>query len=68
MEQALEQIESWPYNFPASEDFPKSAQRGNVSGTLLIKDRYHYAIIDFSKISFSLLYCIYEMCDAGENI
>ncbi|XP_047976988.1 rhamnogalacturonate lyase-like [Salvia hispanica] len=39
-QQALEQIESWPYNFPASEDFPKSAQRGNVSGTLLIKDRY----------------------------
>ncbi|XP_057773237.1 probable rhamnogalacturonate lyase B isoform X1 [Salvia miltiorrhiza] len=39
-QQALEQIESWPYNFPASEDFPKSAQRGNVTGTLLIKDRY----------------------------
>ncbi|KAH6788535.1 Rhamnogalacturonate lyase family protein [Perilla frutescens var. frutescens] len=38
--QALEQVESWPYSFPASEDFPKSAQRGSVTGTLFIQDRY----------------------------
>ncbi|KAG8369146.1 hypothetical protein BUALT_Bualt15G0121000 [Buddleja alternifolia] len=35
----LEQVESWPYSFPASEDFPSSAQRANVSGRLLVKDR-----------------------------
>ncbi|KAK4434255.1 hypothetical protein Salat_0588300 [Sesamum alatum] len=36
---ALEQVESWPYSFPASEDFPKSAERGSVSGRLLVRDR-----------------------------
>ncbi|KAL0368865.1 UNVERIFIED_CONTAM: hypothetical protein Scaly_1105400 [Sesamum calycinum] len=34
-----EQVESWPYSFPASEDFPTSAERGNVSGRLLVRDR-----------------------------
>ncbi|KAI3460079.1 hypothetical protein Pfo_016742 [Paulownia fortunei] len=38
-EQVLEQVESWPYSFPASEDFPTSDQRGNVSGRLLVRDR-----------------------------
>ncbi|PON59605.1 Rhamnogalacturonate lyase [Parasponia andersonii] len=31
--------QSWPYSFPASEDFPKSEERGNVSGRFLVKDR-----------------------------
>ncbi|KAH7567624.1 hypothetical protein JRO89_XS07G0107000 [Xanthoceras sorbifolium] len=34
------EVESWPYCFPASEDFPKSDQRGNVSGRLLVRDKY----------------------------
>ncbi|KAL4283616.1 hypothetical protein GQ457_16G016320 [Hibiscus cannabinus] len=34
------EVESWPYTFPASDDFPKSNQRGNLSGRLLVKDRY----------------------------
>ncbi|XP_057974844.1 uncharacterized protein LOC131162413 [Malania oleifera] len=34
------EIQSWPYSFPASEDFPSSDQRGNISGRLLIWDRY----------------------------
>ncbi|KAF5462025.1 hypothetical protein F2P56_018067 [Juglans regia] len=34
------EVESWPYHFPASEDFPSSDQRGCVSGRLLIQDRY----------------------------
>ncbi|OMO57563.1 hypothetical protein COLO4_35295 [Corchorus olitorius] len=34
------EVQSWPYNFPASEDFPKSEQRGNVNGRLLVEDRY----------------------------
>ncbi|CAI9116109.1 OLC1v1017177C1 [Oldenlandia corymbosa var. corymbosa] len=34
------EVQSWPYTFPASEDFPSCDQRGNVSGTLLVKDRY----------------------------
>ncbi|KAL2537903.1 Rhamnogalacturonate lyase family protein [Forsythia ovata] len=38
--QVLDEVQSWPYSFPDSEDFPPSAERGNVSGRLLVKDRY----------------------------
>ncbi|KAL8096326.1 hypothetical protein AgCh_037332 [Apium graveolens] len=34
------EVDRWPYCFPASEDFPSSDQRGNVSGRLLVKDSY----------------------------
>ncbi|PIN19713.1 Rhamnogalacturonan endolyase [Handroanthus impetiginosus] len=36
----LEESESWPYSFPASEDFPKADQRGTVQGRLLVRDRF----------------------------
>ncbi|XP_065875155.1 uncharacterized protein [Euphorbia lathyris] len=39
-EQMLIEVESWPYNFPQSEDFPYSDQRATISGQLLIHDRY----------------------------
>jgi rhamnogalacturonan endolyase len=39
------EVQSWPYSFPASEDFPKSDQRGNVSGRLLVRDRWAYTDI-----------------------
>ncbi|OVA15246.1 Rhamnogalacturonate lyase [Macleaya cordata] len=39
-EQMLIEVQSWPYSFPASEDFPSSDQRGTVSGRLLVRDRY----------------------------
>ncbi|XP_075088803.1 uncharacterized protein LOC107831685 [Nicotiana tabacum] len=39
-EQMLVEVQSWPYSFPASEDFPSSSQRGNISGRLLVQDRY----------------------------
>ncbi|XP_062116129.1 probable rhamnogalacturonate lyase B isoform X3 [Humulus lupulus] len=38
--QMMTEVQNWPYNFPASEDFQKSDQRGNVSGRLLVLDRY----------------------------
>ncbi|CAK9186563.1 unnamed protein product [Ilex paraguariensis] len=38
--QMLVEVQSWPYSFPASEDFPFSDQRGNVSGRLLVRDGY----------------------------
>lgn len=38
--QMMTEVQSWPYSFPASEDFQKSDQRGNVSGRLLVLDRY----------------------------
>ncbi|XP_058081206.1 uncharacterized protein LOC131229304 isoform X11 [Magnolia sinica] len=34
------EVESWPYNFPVSEDFPNSDQRGSISGRLLVIDRF----------------------------
>ncbi|KAM3342324.1 putative rhamnogalacturonate lyase B [Capsicum galapagoense] len=39
-EQMQIQVQSWPYSFPCSEDFPSSSQRGNISGRLLVLDRY----------------------------
>ncbi|KDO81260.1 hypothetical protein CISIN_1g0069272mg, partial [Citrus sinensis] len=39
-QQTLNESESWPYSFPASEDFPKWNQRGNISGRLQVQDRY----------------------------
>ncbi|PRQ20941.1 putative rhamnogalacturonan endolyase [Rosa chinensis] len=38
--QMMIEVQSWPYSFPASENFPKSDQRGDVSGRLLIRDGY----------------------------
>lgn len=37
--QMVNEVESWPYTFPASEDFLSSAQRGKVEGRLLVRDR-----------------------------
>ncbi|KAK6125862.1 hypothetical protein DH2020_040388 [Rehmannia glutinosa] len=39
-EQMIIETESWPYNFPVSDDFPFAEQRGIVSGRLLVRDRY----------------------------
>ncbi|XVF59127.1 hypothetical protein PTKIN_Ptkin07bG0250400 [Pterospermum kingtungense] len=38
--QLSEEIGSWPYNFSQSEDFPHAEQRGEVSGQLLVLDRF----------------------------
>ncbi|KAF7817056.1 putative rhamnogalacturonate lyase B [Senna tora] len=38
--QMLIEVESWPYNFPASQDYLKWDERGNVNGRLLVRDRY----------------------------
>lgn len=34
------EVESWPYDFPLSEDFHSSNQRGTVRGRLVVHDRY----------------------------
>ncbi|KAL5559920.1 hypothetical protein UlMin_036131 [Ulmus minor] len=36
--QTVIEDQSWPYCFPASEDFPKSDERGSVWGRLLVQD------------------------------
>ncbi|GKV19907.1 hypothetical protein SLEP1_g30106 [Rubroshorea leprosula] len=38
--QLMSEVQSWPYNFPASEDFPRSDKRGTISGRLLVKDSF----------------------------
>ncbi|XP_057807277.1 probable rhamnogalacturonate lyase B [Salvia miltiorrhiza] len=37
--QAAEETKKWPYNFPLSRDFPRSNQRGAISGRLFVHDR-----------------------------
>ncbi|CAH9078339.1 unnamed protein product [Cuscuta europaea] len=39
-EQMKVEVQSWPYSFPASEDYLSSNQRGNISGKLLVSDKY----------------------------
>jgi rhamnogalacturonan endolyase len=39
IDQMINEVQSWPYDFPASEDFQSADQRGNVQGRLLIRDR-----------------------------
>ncbi|XP_057726287.1 probable rhamnogalacturonate lyase B isoform X2 [Arachis stenosperma] len=38
-DQMNEEVENWPYDFPASEDFQISSERGSVNGTLLVRER-----------------------------
>lgn len=38
--QMMAEVESWPYSFVASEDYPKSEERGMARGRLLVCDRY----------------------------
>ncbi|XVE83036.1 hypothetical protein DITRI_Ditri16bG0054600 [Diplodiscus trichospermus] len=38
--QLSEEIESWPYNFTRSDDYPHADQRGKVLGQLLVRDRF----------------------------
>ncbi|XP_061361401.1 probable rhamnogalacturonate lyase B [Gastrolobium bilobum] len=39
-QQLSEEIKSWPYDFPKSDDFFPPNKRGTVEGRLLIQDRY----------------------------
>ncbi|KAI3859554.1 hypothetical protein MKX03_024008 [Papaver bracteatum] len=38
--QLSKEVKSWPYSFPASDDFPAADQRGTVTGSLSVRDRY----------------------------
>ncbi|XP_059436640.1 probable rhamnogalacturonate lyase B [Corylus avellana] len=39
-EKMLHEVDSWPYNFTESRDFPSVDQRGTVAGQLLVSDQY----------------------------
>ncbi|CAI0549645.1 unnamed protein product [Linum tenue] len=38
--QMMVEVLSWPYTFPASEDYQKPDQRGYATGRLLVQDRF----------------------------
>ncbi|KAL6184537.1 hypothetical protein ACLB2K_045938 [Fragaria x ananassa] len=38
--QMVTEVQTWPYKFPASTDFPPSHERGNLSGRIQVQDRY----------------------------
>ncbi|KAK7386695.1 hypothetical protein VNO78_27030 [Psophocarpus tetragonolobus] len=40
VEQLAEEIKSWPYDFPKSDDFLPASKRGKVEGQLLVQDRH----------------------------
>ncbi|XP_052188166.1 probable rhamnogalacturonate lyase B [Diospyros lotus] len=39
-EQMKIEVQSWPYSFPNSDDFPKFHQRGTLTGRFLVQDWY----------------------------
>ncbi|RZB99130.1 Rhamnogalacturonate lyase [Glycine soja] len=42
VQQLSEEIKSWPYDFPNSEEFFPANKRGRVEGRLLVQDRYMF--------------------------
>ncbi|KAK4342550.1 hypothetical protein RND71_038366 [Anisodus tanguticus] len=66
-EQMLIEVESWPYSFPASEDFPSLSQQGNVSGRLFVQDRiqeYQF----WTKADEQGHYIISDICAGDYNL
>ncbi|KAI5355780.1 hypothetical protein L3X38_008675 [Prunus dulcis] len=47
--QMMTEVQKWPYDFPASSEFPPSDQRGNVSGRIQVRDRYVIVKIAFRE-------------------
>ncbi|KAF3327218.1 putative rhamnogalacturonate lyase B isoform X1 [Carex littledalei] len=55
--QMQKEVDRWPYEFPASEEFLKSNQRGSVTGRLSIYDRYSNTsdkLADFPYVGLAL--------------
>ena len=56
--QTINEVKAWPYDFPASVDFPSSDQRGTVSGRLLVLDRYISLSLSLSlNVDYWVYYC-----------
>ncbi|KAF3327216.1 putative rhamnogalacturonate lyase B isoform X1 [Carex littledalei] len=54
--QMQKEVQNWPYNFPASEDFLKQNQRGTVTGRLCVYDWYNKTSMptDFPYVGLAL--------------
>lgn len=51
------EVDSWPYNFPLSDDYPTAEQRGSVTGRLLVRDMYiddEYIYADSAYVGLAL--------------
>lgn len=48
--QMLAEVNAWPYTWPSSPDFAKAKDRGQVSGRLLVRDKWVIRISEVSKI------------------
>ncbi|TYH38223.1 hypothetical protein ES332_D12G096300v1 [Gossypium tomentosum] len=46
------EIKSWPYSFAASKDYPHADHRGEVSGQLLVRDKYLHKQLMKAKSAF----------------
>ncbi|XP_028754581.1 probable rhamnogalacturonate lyase B [Neltuma alba] len=40
VQQMSKEVQSWPYDFPKSQDYIPPTKRGSVTGRLLVQDRY----------------------------
>lgn len=60
------EVDSWPYDFPASKDFHSKDQRGNVSGRLLVRDTYDFihSLPSSDLLTSTSLYIIILMYNA----
>lgn len=71
------EVGAWPYSFVASDDFPKSDQRGTVNGKLLVYDRYlclyllftnRYCMLSCKFISNYLYLVVYMACNTDSIV
>lgn len=52
-EQMFYEVQSWPYDWPSSQDYFKGEQRGEVSGRLFVQDRFSFS--NFVPAEFAFL-------------
>ncbi|KAH7366404.1 hypothetical protein KP509_18G076800 [Ceratopteris richardii] len=51
-EQMFYELEAWPSDWPASEDYLKVDQRGDVKGRLLVKDQYAFPMTQSAQYAY----------------
>lgn len=51
-EQMFYEVQSWPYDWAASQDYLKVSQRGDVTGRLLVKDRFAFPNVTAARSAY----------------
>ncbi|KAF6136789.1 hypothetical protein GIB67_036988 [Kingdonia uniflora] len=52
-DQMRTEVQSWPYSFPVSDDYPSSNQRGTVSGRLLVQDNQEFTFANAAYVGLA---------------